>query len=292
MTREQKEAKARYIGIVMRETWGNDEQMQKHYEKTLFTAVELSNGYLIPIEKSSIKKSFCFGYSLNNHDTEDYDRANEQAEHARKSVDYFIAENLKPVDNYISSLEEMEKHRYIPVIRTHYNRAPKDTIIKCIDWVKDWEYSEYTEAQKAEKELLSGADIGGKWLEYITAEELAEFESEVKKHRERAEEFYKQAQRVAKATLKNGYIKILELPESIRADFDFYEDKERREKAIKRYIQNLHPIKFINDKKSEFFALGNFSIDLDGVLYVPHWSYWLDRPYYITTQQIIESVGE
>ena len=140
-------------------------------------------------------------------------------------------------------------------------------------------------------ELHTAADLGGKWLEYITAEELADFENELKSHREKAEEFYRQAQRVAKATLKNGYIKILELPESIRADFDFYEDKERREKAIKRYIQNLHPIKFINDKKSEFFALGNFSIDLDGVLYVPHYSYWLDRPYYIATQQIIESVG-
>lgn len=78
MTREQKEAKARYIDIVMRETWGNDDGMRKHYEKTLFTAVELSNGYLIPIEKSSIKKSFCFGYSLSRYDSEDYDRANEQ----------------------------------------------------------------------------------------------------------------------------------------------------------------------------------------------------------------------
>lgn len=158
MTREQKEAKARYIDIVMRETWGNDDGMRKHYEKTLFTAVELSKGYLIPIEKSSIKKSFCFGYSLSRYDTEDYDRANEQAEHAASSVDYFIAENLKPVDDYIKSLEEMETRRYIPIIRTHYNRAPKDTVIKCVDWVKDWEYSEYTEAQKAEKELLTEAD--------------------------------------------------------------------------------------------------------------------------------------
>lgn len=158
MTREQKEAKARYIDIVMRETWGNDEGMRKHYEKTLFTAVELSKGYLIPIEKSSIKKSFCFGYSLSRYNTEDYDRANEQAEHAAKSVDYFMAENLKPVDDYIKSLEEMETRRYIPIIRTHYNRAPKDTAIKCIDWVKDWEYNEYTEAQKAEKELLTEAD--------------------------------------------------------------------------------------------------------------------------------------
>lgn len=158
MTREQKEAKSRYIDIVMRETWGYDEGMRKHYEKTLFTAVELSKGYLIPIEKSSIKKSFCFGYSLNSRDTEDYDRANERAEHARKSVDYFMTENLKPVDDYIKSLEEMEARRYIPVIRTHYNRAPKDTIIKCVDWVKDWEYNEYTEAQKSEKELLSDAD--------------------------------------------------------------------------------------------------------------------------------------
>lgn len=158
MTQSKKEMRARYIDIVMRETWGNDEGMRKHYEKTLFTAVELSKGYLIPIEKSSIKKSFCFGYSLNSHNADDYDRANEQAEHAQKSVEYFIAENLKPVDDYISSFEDMETRRYIPVIRTHYNRAPKDTIIKCIDWVKDWEYSEYTEAQKAEKELLSEAD--------------------------------------------------------------------------------------------------------------------------------------
>jgi hypothetical protein len=142
-------------------------------------------------------------------------------------------------------------------------------------------------------ELHAPSYLGGKWIEYITAEELADFENEIKRHREKAEEFYRQAQRVAKATLlKNGRIQILDYPENIQSDWNFYENEERRAKAIKQFVKHSHPIRFIGDKKTEFYALGNFSIDLDGVLYVPHWSYWLDRPYYITTTQILESAGE
>lgn len=159
MEKKYKEAKARYIDIVMRETWGNDEGMRKHYEKTLAGVAELSNGYLIPIEKTSIKKDFCFGYSLSRYDTEEYDNANEQARHAAESVEYFIQENLRPVDEYIKNFEELESvRRFVPVVRTNYYRAPGNSVIKCIDWVKDWEYAEYTEAQKKQKELLNDTD--------------------------------------------------------------------------------------------------------------------------------------
>ena len=47
--------------------------------------VELENGDIVVIEKPTIKKDFCFGYSDSRYDTEDYDRANEMAAHARTS---------------------------------------------------------------------------------------------------------------------------------------------------------------------------------------------------------------
>lgn len=123
--------------------------------------------------------------------------------------------------------------------------------------------------------------LGNKWIEYITEEECAEFESEIKKHKERALKFYEDAKRVVKATkTADNNIKIIELPENVKSDWNFYEDDETREKAINRFMRNTHPIRFIDKDEKEFFALGNFSLDLDGVIYTPHWSYWLDRAYY------------
>ena len=111
--------------------------------------------------------------------------------------------------------------------------------------------------------------LGGKWIEYITDEECENFEDGVRKHKQKALEFLEKSKRVVKATLtKGGRIKIIDLPESVMADWDFYDN--------------------VAQKETEFFALGDFTLDLDGVLYTPHWSYWLDSAYYIATQQITD----
>ncbi len=120
--------------------------------------------------------------------------------------------------------------------------------------------------------------LGGKWLKYTDENEFLSFESEIKKHRERAEDFYKKAQRIVKATIENGFIKIIELPEEVKQDFCIWETEEQNQNAIKRFIKRPHKIARIND--NTIFALGNFALDIDGVVYKPYWSYWLDRPFY------------
>lgn len=131
--------------------------------------------------------------------------------------------------------------------------------------------------------------LGGKWIEYITDEECETFEDEVRKHKQEALEFLEKSKRIVKATLTtDNRIKIIELPESVKADWDFYDNAEQKERALKRFVRETHPITFVTKEKTEFFAIGNFTLDLDGVLYVPHWSYWLDRAYYIATQQITD----
>lgn len=66
--------------------------------------VELPGVGLLPIEKQGIEKDFCFGYSDSRYDTEDYDRANDMAYHARTSEEYFISENMKSYKNTLDNL--------------------------------------------------------------------------------------------------------------------------------------------------------------------------------------------
>ena len=122
--------------------------------------------------------------------------------------------------------------------------------------------------------------LGRKWLKYTDESEFLTFESEIKKHKEQAQEFYNKAQRIVKATMTKKGIKILDLPESVQKDWDFYENAEEKERAIKRFIKEPHKMVYIDKDEKTFYALGCFSLHLDGVLYVPRWSYWQARPYY------------
>lgn len=140
-------------------------------------------------------------------------------------------------------------------------------------------------------ELHTPTYLGQKWLKYTSESEFYSFESEIKKHRETAEQFYKKAKRVVKATIKDGYIKILDYPENVRKDWSFYEDEEEKENAIKRYIRCAHPVRFIGNKKTEFCALGDFTVDIDGHLYIPHYSYWLGCTYYIADDYILNTTN-
>ena len=67
-------------------------------------------GDIITIDKPSIQKDFCFGYSDSRYDTDDYDRANNMVDHASKSEEYFIKENLKSINNMINNLEGKNKY--------------------------------------------------------------------------------------------------------------------------------------------------------------------------------------
>lgn len=137
--------------------------------------------------------------------------------------------------------------------------------------------------------LHAEASLGSKWVKYITEKECAEFESEIKKHKEKALAFVENAKRVVKATLTaDNRIKIIDLPDSVKKDWDFYENKEQKKRAIRQFVSRTHPIQFVNKEEKHFFALGHFTLNLDGVIYTPIWSYWLDRAVYVASPQIKE----
>lgn len=119
--------------------------------------------------------------------------------------------------------------------------------------------------------------LGQKWVEHITDEECEELPGALLKYKQETEQFCEQAKQVVKATLNNdGTFTFLEVPDAVQENFKDYPS------AFRRWLKEKHSIRYVNDSRKEWFAPGNFTLDLDGTIYVPHWSYWLDRPYYIT----------
>ena len=94
--------------------------------------VKLDNGFLIPIDKRSIEKDFCFGYHDSRYDTESYDEANAMARHARESESYFFDENMKAFRSEVKAFEE-----YYPVVSTMYYSGGEK--IKSVRFMRGWE---------------------------------------------------------------------------------------------------------------------------------------------------------
>ena len=123
--------------------------------------------------------------------------------------------------------------------------------------------------------------LGQKWLEYVTEEECAELPEWLDRYKREAEEFCKQAETVVKAKLnEDGTYTFTDVPEKVQENFADYPS------ALKRWLKQRHHINFIGNEREHWRAPGIFTLDLDGVQYVPHWSYWLDCAYYETTNQI------
>jgi len=123
--------------------------------------------------------------------------------------------------------------------------------------------------------------LGEKWVEYITDEECAELPEALDKYKREADAFCEQAKTIVKATLNNdGTVTFTDIPKSIKENFKDYPS------AFKKWSKERHHINFIGKDKAQWYAVGNFTLDLDGVQYVPHWSYWLNCAYYETTSQI------
>ena len=133
----QKELKQRYAEILANEVW-QDQSMIDYCLKQVAHIVELENGDIITIDKPSIQKNFCFGYSDSRYDTEDQDRAERMADHARKSVDYFMKENLKGIEETIAQLNGNGSDRYEFRITIPYTGQPKDSQLKSIWLVSKW----------------------------------------------------------------------------------------------------------------------------------------------------------
>ena len=117
--------------------------------------------------------------------------------------------------------------------------------------------------------------LGQKWVEYVTEEECEELPAALLKYKEDAERFCELAKQVVKATINSdGTFTFIEVPKSVKQNFKEYPS------AFKKWLTDKHHIKYVNDSQKEWFAPGNFTLELDGIVYEPHWSYWLDRPYY------------
>ena len=149
----QKELKQRYADILAAEVWKGDKKMVDYCVKKAGCIVELVNGDIVAIEKPSIKKDFCFGYSDSRYDTEDYDRANNMAEHARKSTEYFLEQNMKDINETIDSLEGKGSYRWEWRVAIPYYGQPKDSKLKSILCVDCYE------SRGKEYPLLEGEDL-------------------------------------------------------------------------------------------------------------------------------------
>lgn len=132
----QKELKKRYAEILAADVWRNDQKMVDYCVKKASYIVELENGDIVAIEKPSIQKNFCFGYSDSRYDNEDYNRAQNMADHARSNVEYFIEQNMKGINEEINSLEGKGSPRWAYRIAIPYSGQPKDSKLKAI-WPLD-----------------------------------------------------------------------------------------------------------------------------------------------------------
>ena len=95
---------------IMDEVFDHDNHMVDYCAKKVDQLVPLDNGMFIEIEKQEIEKRFCFGYSDSPYDTEDYDRANKMAEHARTSEQYFIEENMQAFQDMLDAIDGTGKY--------------------------------------------------------------------------------------------------------------------------------------------------------------------------------------
>ena len=114
--------------------WTSD-HMIKYCVGQLAGVAILPNGDIISIEKQRIETRFCFGES-----GYDYEDAQEMAQHARTSEDYFRAENMKSFNAWVKDLEEAREMRgryYIIIRYIHYTGQTADCKLRGLDWVRD-----------------------------------------------------------------------------------------------------------------------------------------------------------
>ena len=151
----QKELKQRYAEILAKDVWHGDKSMIDYCVKKAGYIVELSNGDIVAIDKPSIEKNFCFGYSDSPNDTEDYDRANAAADHARSSEEYFISENMREINRQIALLEGCEdSHHWVFRVCIPYSGQPEGSQLKAVH-----QYHWYDDSERVVKNPeLAGID--------------------------------------------------------------------------------------------------------------------------------------
>ena len=113
MNSKQEQAKLREeYRAIQAKRWNNDEKMVNYCTNKVARFVRLKSGHILAIDKPRIETRFCFGYSISRYDSEDYDRANNMAHHARTSEEYFKTENLKQLQETIDALNGVGRFGY------------------------------------------------------------------------------------------------------------------------------------------------------------------------------------
>ena len=87
----------------IRKEYGDDKGIVVYYNKHISNAVKLDNGGYVLIEKPSIITRFCYGYS-DTFDGSEMQKAGKCAHNARTNTEYFIKQNLQPLEEKICDL--------------------------------------------------------------------------------------------------------------------------------------------------------------------------------------------
>ena len=135
--------------------WHGDKKMVDFCTKEV-VAYAVIKDKIIPVDKVSIQKNFCFGYSDSRYDTDDFDRANAMAEKAAKDVNYFLRANYKHA-GYGYVIDKINSKRYTAYMIPHYIRQDEDCKIYCVNFVDAWDKNKIPEgAIELTKEDLVG----------------------------------------------------------------------------------------------------------------------------------------
>lgn len=125
----QKELKAQYK-ILLADVW-KDNRMIDYCSKSADVVIKTEKGFFLAIDKKSIKKNFCFGYSLSRDNTESFDSANNMVRFSRESKEYFLNENVKDLKNKIAFYSDKSNDLWF---QNHYISQKNDLLKKVVSF--------------------------------------------------------------------------------------------------------------------------------------------------------------
>ena len=155
--KSQKELKEKYMKEI--ETIWPEDSMRNFLRKQCAYVVELSNGNIICLEKPSIKKDFCFGMGwYGSYTNEEFEAAEDLANIAKTKEEYFISENMKPLDNEIAALEKALQGKKECYTYINYTGQPSDSDLMTYESVYIGRNPEYSPERWKGLEALKKLD--------------------------------------------------------------------------------------------------------------------------------------
>lgn len=115
-------------------TW-KDQKMIDYCLNSVGEYVVFPDNTFTTIDKPKIETRFCFGES-----GYDYEDALKAADHARKSEQYFISENLRSLDETIDDLKSFSRSYWIPLKTKRYISSPDNSLLVSVSFEKRSRY--------------------------------------------------------------------------------------------------------------------------------------------------------